>query len=459
MDHPLPDPPLVRHDRLASAIGNESLLGVGYLLLGRRAWAVGTTLVTIVFLVLLGSAVREVWFEVTFLVWWALLVAHGWYLAGQPAPPSGVRWPRVTASLITIPVLVGIGYVRFDAARIEDSITAARADGDCGKAQSALDRIWFGHYVVDGPMAVRSERTARTCARLRDAARALDLVAFRPDAIGLRSGYQELGAVLTDMPDHDRMVSTVLDGFLGGLPSHNPCDIVQVTDWLRQRPATNNLLDRSAEVVPKLAPAALVDCADKRADASDWAAAKTLYQQLLDQYPGNELAVRARTGITQATQNLELGHLATLGNGYCKTPAVYSGAAPYAKGATNPAVIYNTDTYDDSYLKRLPTEWQADKSHAVIVVCISKREAGAAVRTCRYRETLSGRVRNITFTKMAYPVKAYELRTGNVVFDATVQIGGAACPQNTTIFGESDHMLVEPDDSDIRAAFAPVFTP
>jgi hypothetical protein len=54
---PVPEPTPVRPDRLAVAIGNASLLGVGYLLLGRRAWAVVTGLVTLVFLVLLGAAV------------------------------------------------------------------------------------------------------------------------------------------------------------------------------------------------------------------------------------------------------------------------------------------------------------------------------------------------------------------------------------------------------------------
>jgi hypothetical protein len=457
---PAPEPELVRHDRLAVAIGNASLLGVGYLLLGRRAWAVVTTLVTVAFAVVLGTAVPGVWFEVVFLVWWAGLVVHGWYLAGTPARPAPVRWPKAIALLITVPVLVGIGYVRFDAASIEDSITEARASGDCGKAESALDQVWFGHYVVDGPMAVRSDRTAHACAYLAQVKGILDSAAAKRDTDGLRSGYQELSAVLTGLPGHDQMVGAVLDGFLGSLAGRDPCDIAELTDWLRQRPASNNLLDRSADVVPTVAPAALVGCGAKRADLRDWNGAKTRYQQFLDQYPGHELTTKAQEGVKQATQGLELQHLFALGENYCKTPAVYSGAAPYAKGATNRAVVYHADKYDDMYIKKLPAEWKTDNNPAAMVVCIGERESGAPVRTCPYRDRSNGRVRSVTFSKMAYPVKAYELRTGNLVADTRVEIGGAACPPTITTFGDNDplRMVVEPADSDIRTAFAPIFT-
>ncbi|MFD1049608.1 tol-pal system YbgF family protein, partial [Kibdelosporangium lantanae] len=307
------------------------------------------------------------------------------------------------------------------------------------------------------PMTARGEETAEACDRLREAGVALRGGASRLDTDDLRSGYQDMDGVLQAMPGHDRMVDTVLDGFLSGVPGRDPCAVTKLTDWLRQRPATRNLLDRSADIVPKLAPLALLDCGDQRANAGDWAGAQALYQQMVDQYPGHELAERAQRGLKQAKEGLELKHLTSLGSGYCKTPAVYSAAPPYAKGTTDPAVVYATDTYDD-HVKRLPGEWQADNSHATMVVCVGQRDSGASVRSCRYREDVSGRVRNVTFTKIAYPVKAYELRTGNVVFDGRVEIGGAACPAVITLFGD-DQVYVTPADSDIRAAFAPVFTP
>ncbi|WP_143086392.1 hypothetical protein [Amycolatopsis saalfeldensis] len=455
-----PEPVTVQPDRPAIAIGNASLLGIGYLLLGRRAWAVATTLFTLAFLVVLGAVVPGVWFEVLFLVWWAALIAHGWYLAAGPARPAAVRRPRRLALLVTVPVLVAVGYVRFDAAGIEGTIAEARDRGDCGQAQSAWDRLWFGHYVVDGPMTVRGDRTAQACARLTDAGETLATAASQRDTRGLQAGYGELGAVLTDLPGHENMTGTVLNGFLSRLPDRDPCDTAELTDWLRQRPASHNLLDRSAAAVPAIAPAALVGCGDKRAGSQDWAGAKARYQQLLDQYPGHALTAKARAGVKQATEGLELQHLFTLGKNYCSTPAVYSGAAPYVKGATNRALVYHTDTYDDMYLDKLPADWQADDSHAVMVVCIGEREAGAPIQTCPYQNTSNGHTQKVTFSKMAFPVKAYELRTGRLVIDTRVEIGGAVCPPTLTSFGDGDplRMVAEPSDEDIRAAFAPVFT-
>lgn len=457
---PLPEPAPVHPDRPAAAIGNASLLGVGYLLLGRRAWAVVTGLVTLVFLVLLGAAVPGGWAEILFVVWWAALIAHGWHLAGAPAWPVAVRRPRVLALLVTIPVLLGIGYVRFDAVSIDNGIAEARESGDCGQAESTVDRIWFGHYVVDGPMTVRADQTAKACVRLRAVEGTLSSVAWRGDTSGLQSAYGELGAVLRDLPGHDRMVAAALDGFAGRLAGGDPCATAQLTDWLRQRPASHTVLDRAAGVVPKLAPAALAGCGDKRANARSWTDAKARYQQLLDQYPGNALTAKAQEGVKQATQGLELQHLFTLGQNYCTTPAVYSGAAPYVKGAANRAVVYHSDTYDDLYLKKIPTGWQADVSQAVMVVCIGERDAGAPIRTCPYRSESDGKVRNVTFSKMAFPVKAYEVRTGKLVVDTRVEIGGAVCPSTVTSFGENDQlrMVAEPSDDDIRDAFAPVFT-
>ncbi|ALG10016.1 hypothetical protein [Kibdelosporangium phytohabitans] len=460
MPEPRPEPELVQPDRLAVAIGNASLLGVGYLLLGRQAWAAVTTLITVVLVVLLGTVTPGAWFEVLFMVWWVALIAHGWHLAGTPARPTAVRWPKAIALMITVPVLVGVGFLQFDATDIDDEITEARDSGDCGKAQSAVDRIWFGHHVVDGPVAARGERTAEACARLRETGKTLAVASAKPDPAGLRSAYHELGAVLTDLPGHDRMVGSVLDGFLAGLPGHEPCDTAALTDWIRQRQASDNVLDRSADVLPRLAPAALVGCGDKLNEGRSWQEAHARFQQMLDQYPGHELTAKAQEGLKKARQGLELQHIYALNDAYCQKPAIYSGAAPYAKGATNRAVVYHADKYDDMYLKKVPAEWRADLTQAVMIVCIGGRTSGAPIRSCPYRGESDGRVRTVTFSKMAFPVKAYELRTGNVVIDTKVEIGGAVCPPRLSSFGGNDplRMVAEPSDADIRAAFAPVFT-
>ncbi|MGA8115707.1 MAG: hypothetical protein WCA46_18765, partial [Actinocatenispora sp.] len=143
---PEPAAPVARTvDPLAVAVGNASLLGVGYLMLGWRRLAAGTGLVTLVLVVLLASAYRTTWFEVVVALWWVALVAHGWHLARGRTRPAQVRGPRLVALCATVPVLLVVTLLRVDAARIEQSVTEARAGGDCAQASNALARLWFGH--------------------------------------------------------------------------------------------------------------------------------------------------------------------------------------------------------------------------------------------------------------------------------------------------------------------------
>src|SRR5205809_338768 len=69
---PEPAPPAgaQAHDPLAVALGNASLLSVGYLILGRRKLAVAAGLVTIALVSVLVSVARP-WCQVVVLVWWA----------------------------------------------------------------------------------------------------------------------------------------------------------------------------------------------------------------------------------------------------------------------------------------------------------------------------------------------------------------------------------------------------
>ncbi|MGH3240357.1 MAG: hypothetical protein ACRDNL_08245, partial [Spirillospora sp.] len=56
---PEPPPPPARvNDPLAVAVGNASLLGIGYLMMGRRRTAIGTGLVTIVLVSLVISTAQ-----------------------------------------------------------------------------------------------------------------------------------------------------------------------------------------------------------------------------------------------------------------------------------------------------------------------------------------------------------------------------------------------------------------
>ncbi|EHN75164.1 hypothetical protein SMCF_5375, partial [Streptomyces coelicoflavus ZG0656] len=67
-------------DPLAVAVGNASLFGAGYLLLGRRAlfWAAGAVTASLLWLT---YTTARTWCELLVALWWAALVAHGWWLA------------------------------------------------------------------------------------------------------------------------------------------------------------------------------------------------------------------------------------------------------------------------------------------------------------------------------------------------------------------------------------------
>ncbi len=457
------------HDALAVALGNASLLNVGYLMLRRRVLAVVTGLVTVTLLVLLATAVRSVWFEIVVVCWWVALIAHGWYLAGGRTGRVAVRGQLLVALCVTLPVLLAVGLLRFDASGIEHSVADARHTGDCAKALSAQRGVWFGPRLADSPLTARGDRTVAACHRLQTAKDKLT-TGLTGDADALDAGFDGLADVLATMPGHARMVDTVLDGFLRGLPAKNPCETAEVTDWLRHRQTSHNALDRSADVVPRTAPAALVGCADNLMDAKDWAKARTRYRQLLDQYPGDGRATEAKGGVRQATLAIELADVRDLLEGpsgtqpdYCAKPAKYSGAAPYRKGRTNRALFYG----NDEYAGKLPADWRAsDAAKAVLVVCLGEEDYGTSVDTCTYdSETSTGFPTDVTFHKIAIPVKAYELRTGERVLDTKVEIGGSSCPRTLSYTSYDDIDLGPPSEqyvnaskANVRAAFTSLIT-
>ncbi|MGI3200270.1 hypothetical protein ACRJ4W_20710 [Streptomyces sp. GLT-R25] len=131
---------------------------------------------------------------------------------------------------------------------------------------------------------------------------------------------------------------------------------------------------------------------------SSWQNALAHYEQLLDRYPGDDLADKARKGARKATQSIELANVRSLltpgGTGsqpeYCSRPAKYSGAKPMGKG-TNRALFYTGNTYGQDYSDKLPGSWKAaDAADAVLVVCMGEDTFGSSVRTCPYQGKSSG---------------------------------------------------------------------
>ncbi|GAA1536871.1 hypothetical protein [Kribbella lupini] len=458
---PQPPPPLApKADPLAVAVGNASLLGVGYVLMKRWVLAIVNLMVVGALLIFL-LVLKQTWCEIALAVWWVLVVVHGWFLAHRAPQKESDLTKRLVALGITIPVLLAIGLVRYDASRIAGKVSDAREAGDCSKLTAAQEELWLGHRIVDAPGTEKGDAEVQLCGRLDDA-KAVLATGLTGDNTALEDGFDTLGSVLAE-PGHDKTVDVTLKGWLDDLPLEDPCRTVRVTDWLRQREATNNVLDQSKATVTKTAPAAILGCADRLMGQKSWDAARTSYQQLVTQYPKDSGVAKAQAGIRQATLAIELTNVRNLlaTNSYCSNPARYSGARPYA-GGFNPGMFEG----DDEYTKRLPASWRAsDASNAVVIVCAEDAVDGTSLRTCPYRsEKNPQNISDVTFHKVAVPVKVYELRTGRIVSNTRVQIDGPDCPARitySTYLTAFDYppssLQVIPSDANVQAAFRYLF--
>ncbi|MGW0707147.1 hypothetical protein ACWD4G_14515 [Streptomyces sp. NPDC002643] len=467
---PVPAGTRSTYDPSAVALGNASLLGVGYLILRRRGFAVAAVTVTLVLVVRIASTASPS-YEIAMVVWWEAVTVHGWFLArrgagGRGAGARGGRLgQRLVALGVTLPVLLAMGFLRIEAAGIERSVTGARERGDCAEVARAQGRVGFGHRLADAPSTAAGDEAVRTCGRLEVAEGELN-VALVGDTAALGRGFRTLASILA-RPGNEKAVEATLDEFVGDLPTADACAAVTVIDWLRDRGLGDDLLDRSAATAQRAAPAALVGCGDDLMRGSEWKDARAHYERLLDQYPDDDLTSRAGQGVEKATRNIELDTVRRLLASedyeqpeYCSHPVRYSGAAPLGQGV-NRALFPG----DDEYAGRLPDSWKADgPEDAVLVVCVGDGTYGSAVRTCPY-EYGSGSVTDVTFHKIAMPVKVYELATGKLVTDREIQIAGSRCPPSVTYYEygyDDDDSGPPPDDfvqestSDVRDAFRPL---
>jgi hypothetical protein len=279
-----------------------------------------------------------------------------------------------------------------------------------------------------------------------------------------------LSTVVNELPGHDKMAERVLDRFLDRLPDADPCDVKVITDALRDGHKNKTVLDRAVDIVPRVAPQALIQCGDQLMMSQNYQQARDRYQQLLDQYPGHKLADRAKTGVTKATQALELAtvraRLAPTGGlpEYCTNPAPYSAAPAYGATRPNRALFYG----NDEYTNRLPADWRAsDAADAVLIICAEDSQFGNPVETCPYENNLSPfGYTDVTFKTIIIPVRVFELRTGRVVTDARVEIRGASCPEwleywspTGVDIGPPSETYVAPSDGDVNAGFTGLINP
>ncbi|MFD7159223.1 hypothetical protein ACFV9C_31820 [Kribbella sp. NPDC059898] len=454
-------------DPLAVALGNASLLGLGYFLIRRWFFGVLGLAGTAVLVVLLCTQ-RKAGYEFALIGWGLLQIVHGWFLAQRHPVRTANLTQRLVALGVTLLVFAGVAFERYDVHRIDNDAVAAREAGDCSGVRAAQEKYGVGHRIGDAPRTVRVETDTDACAKIDAAAAVLRSARPQADTERLQVGFEMLAAVVAK-PDQQATTRTALNEFLRGLPLKDACQTVTITEWLRGRAKAGNLLDEAKQIVPKLEPNALLGCGDAKLAKSDWAGARGTYVLLVQRYPHAKQSDRARAGIKKADYEIlqakiqaELARVRGLvsSGGYCATPAKYS-PAPKLRSGLNRAVFSGASRYT----AKLPSQWKGTTAdNSAMVVCASDETQGTAVRTCPYTP-LIGSFRGthyVTFHKIAVPVQVYELRTGRLIEKTTVQISGSVCPSTISYTTYNGVGAPDPDQyvaetaATVQAAFRPL---
>lgn len=412
-------------DAFVAAAGNASLLGIGYLLLGRRRIAVATGLVTILLLVLVLVTASLV-LEILLVLWWAAMIVHGWRLAragSSTAPGRRAQWIAVVPAVV---VLLAFGLLRFDAGVRASAVDDARRGGDCPRAVSTQDDVWFGPRLANAPATARGDETAEICAQIASARADMDQV-FSGNVTALGAAYDRLAGLAARHPDHEAMVAAAVDGFVTQLPARPACTMAAVADDLARRPPTQQpSIDRLRTATEPLHPAALLGCGDALFGQRDWTEANRRYQQLITEFPRDPLATRARTGAAAAVAGRERDEAAARLPQFCATPFAYRGAPPPGPGLNR--VLLPSASPD---LSRLPAEWRAnDITQGALVICAGTRGRGSLVRTCPY--VYANRTFDVRFYRITVPLKVYDFHTGRLALDTRLEVSGTSCPPTVT---------------------------
>ncbi|MEU8224337.1 hypothetical protein [Kribbella sp. NPDC048915] len=453
----LPKPPRRRtDDPPAVALGNASLLGLGYFLARRPFFGFLGLAGTTVLLVLMYQR-KDAAYQFALLGWGLLQVVHGYFLAARKSDRKSSIPKRIVAAVVTLAVVGTAIFLKRGAAAVEDEVTAAREAGRCVEVVQAQGRVWFGDRLVAGRAMERGDRDAEICGTLSNAEGLLYTATQENDTMALREAYEILDDVAGD-PRHQQTAGAAMDRFVKDLQAMKPCPKTDLTAWLGARKLTHNVLDRGNAVVARIEPNALLACADSYASQDEWQKALTTYQRLVSSYPKAKQSARARAGITRAVLALELENVRDLitSGDYCSRPARYSGAKPFGRGY-NPAIFLGEGT---DHIDQLPAGWKlSDPYRAKIVVCTGEEGLGAATRTCPYVPENSpyGPVTQVTFRKVTVPVRVYELRTARLVLSTTLSISGESCPYYLSNWYSGDRTrAVTPSNAQVQAAFRPL---
>lgn len=485
-----PAPPRRTVDPVAAVAGNATMLGLGYLLM-RRPILAALALCGTGFLAWSAAVQSEnpLW-RYLLPAWGLVMIVHAWWLTRRMRPvplvdlhePDPARRLRVWALTSAALVLLTVGWFRLDAWWIVHDAETAHARGDCAEAEAALGTLDAVHRVAFGPMVRRGDEEGDACALLlaalaegdespTAAADTLETYLDHPGALWdgagvkrgefllraaildgipnlstVESGFTQLADAVEAHPDRSGDVRAAVEGFMADLAAaSSPCTGYTVDDWLASREWGAKELAEPIAAAAGQVPVRLLGCAQERAE-SDAAAAGILYREFLTAYPGHELAAEAAEGVLAS-------------GGYCTDPVAYQGA-PAADGpGPHPMRLLGGWGSDG---RGFPDSWIAETAdETALVVCVDA-EVGEFQDSCMYRSESSGNTFWASFFAHRFTIKAYSLRTGEVVADYAREIG-RACPNrldgtySTIYLYSSDTSLTmasEYTDADFRNMFA-----
>ncbi|WP_026922195.1 hypothetical protein [Glycomyces arizonensis] len=489
-------------DPFAALIGNATLLGIGYLLLGRRRAAAMTLVVTIWLVAFVAASPQSPWWRIVLAAWWIATMLHTFWLVrpergrAPEAPlvdlhePEARRRGRVFAGAVVCLMAMAVVGIRFDGAQIMEAAEAAHRDGDCEGATAATASLDATHRVADAAVVRAAAENDEACELLlaafdRDdpleSAETLQSYMEQPGAlwegagparadrllrgalaplnewsIGIvRSAFDVLASTLDASPDQSAAAREVVEGFLENLADHQAeeaCEVKAVHDWLFNEHWGHPELDEPVAAVGDQVPPVLLGCAREQFEGGMLDAAQDLYGQFLADFPDHELAPEAAAELEQVETAIEREHVSGLlsGGDYCGSPAPYRAAEPYDEGGTNPMWLFGLDSEAD-----LPGSWTTNAvDETVLVVCVEGPERGSFIESCEYEEVGTGDyLGSVRFYANEFTVEAYELKTGERIERYSVELGGE-CPYYLTFYGGFENKQnVSYSPKDLRELF------
>jgi hypothetical protein len=498
---PVPRRRRERHgDPYAALIGNATLLGIGYLLLD-RAKAFAVTLLVSAWLVCFAAVAPDTAPpRLLLLLWWTATMLHTCWLVrpgrlaarGTPLVDLHGREPerrsRLFAGAVLLLTLMAIVGIRFDAVQIVAAAEAAHREGDCERTEAVLAGFDATHRVADGALAGEVFANEEACELLLEAmgegaqrgaatlksymdhpgamwdgawemrARLLLDAALDPldseSRVDVEEALDLMAAALDESPDRSRAVRAIAEDFVEDLAAYlgAECRVKELDEWLLAREPEHPALDEPLAAVSGLLPPAALECARATYRENDLNAARELYEEFLADHSDHELAAEAARELEEVETEIEREHVEDLlfGGDYCGSPAPYRGAEAYSGSGTNPMWLFGLDSTE----YEIPDSWTtANVDETVLVVCVEGPERGSFIESCEYEDFDGAYLGSVSFYANEFSIKAYELRTGGLVEDYSVELGGS-CPYVLTFYGSIDETRnVSYEPSDLRELF------